>query len=814
MRKVLLLIVGLMLVAGSLAATFGTIRLRDFEMRGYVDPTKDQNLPFTVPRAGVNVELSQYDPAELAGALERIQAANFRWIRQFAYWDEIEGRPGEFDWDSWDRIAAALRQFPQLETVVVLMNSPAWARANQAGARSTRTAPPLSLADFAAFCREFTERYGDVIDFYQIWDEPNLGDAWGGADPRPSAYVALLAAARQAILEADPAATIIAAGLAPTVETGGRNISDIRYLESMYAHGARELMDVIAGKPYGQFDSPLDRRVDEARLNFSRIVALREVMQANNDSRKPLWASNYGWNALPGDWPGEASIWGAVSEEQQVQYTLQALDRAHREMPWLGPMFLQHWQPAASPESAQWGFALVNQDGSESALLRALRGYHYPEAAQNGLFHARNGHARYSGVWRFSELGADIGWLPTTDSQLAFDFYGVDVAMLLREDEYFAFLYPTVDGEPANAVQKDSYGKAYIFLRSNSRAPEKNLVPIATGLNLGRHTLHASADQGWDRWAIAGYAVSSGDLAAPYHLQIALGIAATILSALVLAFSIAAAPWGDWLPDVKALLDGLGAATNLLLASLASIGMMLAMLWTWNSPKASIFARDEVNIVLALLTGGALYFSPSLLLSLVFALLLFIQIYHRLANGLILVLLWAPFFLKPVELYSYAIPMVEVILLITAAAGLMKMFVCVGRRLQMANSEFPVFSRAALAQVRALDIAVLCLALLGFVSLLWTEHLDKAHTELRTLIVEPVIFFLLLRFARPKPGDNLPIVCGRGRRRGARLPDRSGGARARGRRAATARRVWLAQQCRLAAGPRDPPGAGLRSGQD
>ena len=749
MRKFLLLIVGSMLVAGSLAATFGTVHLRDFELRGYVDPTKDRHLPFTVPRPGVNVELMQYEAEELAGTLERIGAANFRWIRQFAYWDEIERRRAEFDWSAWDQLAAALREYPQLEAVVVLMNSPAWAGAERGNAAETRTAPPQSLADFAAFCRAFAGRYGDVINFYQIWDEPNLGDAWGGADPRPPEYVALLAAARRAILEADPAATIIAAGLAPTVETAGRNISDIRYLESMYLHGARDLMDVVAGKPYGQFSSPLDRTVDETALNFSRIVALREVMRANNDSAKPLWASNYGWNALPRDWPGETSIWGAVSEDEQIKYTLQALDRAHRELPWLGPMFLHHWQPAAGPDSAQWGFALVKQDGSDSELLKALRGYQYPESAQNGLYHARNAHARYSGVWQFSELGADIGWLPTTDSQLAFDFYGVDVAMLLREDEYFAFLYPTVDGEAPNAVQKDSGGEAYIFLRSNSRAPEMNLVPIATGLNLGRHTLQASADQGWDRWAIAGYAVSSGDLSAPYERQITLGIIATGLSALVLALAIASAPWSDWLPGLNALLDGLGAATNLLIACLASIGMMLAMLWTWDSPKASMFARDEVNIVLALLTGGALYFSPSFLLSVVFAFLLFIQIYHRLCNGLILILLWAPFFLKPVELYSYAIPMVEMVLLITAAAGFLKMIVLIGRRLQMANRQFPVFSRDALAQVTAMDAAVIGLALLGFISLLWAAHLDKALTELRTLIVEPVIFFLLLRCARP-----------------------------------------------------------------
>ncbi|MCY3833167.1 MAG: O-antigen ligase family protein [Chloroflexi bacterium] len=752
MRSFLLLVVALMLVVGSLAATLGTMQLRDFELRGYIDPTKDQRLPFTVDRAGVNVELLQYGDAELISALERIRAARFRWLRQFVYWDEIERRRNEFDWSAWDRLASALRDFPELESVVVLMNSPAWARPQRGGAELTSSAPPESPHDLAAFGAEFARRYGDLIDYYQIWDEPNLGDAWGGQDPRASEYVTLLAAARSAILSADPAAKIVAAGLAPTVETAGRNISDIRYLQAMYAQGARELMDVVAGKPYGQFDSPMDRRVDEDVLNFSRIVALREVMLANDDVRTPLWASNYGWNALPGDWSGDASIWGAVDAIERTRYTLHALDRAHREMPWLGPMFLHHWQPAASPESAQWGFALVNQDGSASELLRALEAYAYPDLAQNGLYHARNAHARYSGVWRFSERGADIGWLQSTDSQLAFDFYGSDVALLLREDDYIGFLYPTVDGQPAKALQQDANGNAYIMLRSNSRAPETNLVPIATGLNLGRHTLHASADQGWDRWAIAGYAVSSGDLSAPYDRQIALGVITTGLAALVLALSIATAPWTEWLPRLRNLLAGLSATTSLVIAGLTSVSMMLAMLWTWDSPKASVFARDEVNLLLVLLTGGALYFSKSLLLSILFALLLFIQIYHRLANGLLLILLWAPFFLKPVELHSYAIPMVEALLLITAAAGAIKMIAAIGQRLQMANSGFPIFSRESLPKITVIDGAVAGLTLLGCLSLLWTDHLDKATTELRTLIVEPAIFYLLIRLLQPQKG--------------------------------------------------------------
>lgn len=749
MRRLLLLIVGLLLVCGSLAATFGTLLLRDFELRGYVDPTKDQNLPFAVERPGVNVELMQYSQSDLISALERIRSANFRWIRQFAYWDEIEAQQGEYDWSAWDQVAEALREFDQLEPVVVIMNSPQWAQGEDGESGSSRAAPPHSLSSFADFCREFAARYGDTIDYYQIWDEPNLGAAWGGRDPRPAEYVAMLASAREAILDADPSAAIVAAGLAPTVETAGRNISDIRYLQAMYAQGARELMDVVAGKPYGQFASPLDRAVDETALNFSRIVALREVMLANKDGKKPLWASNYGWNALPLDWTGDASIWGAVSVEEQTQYTLQTLDRVHREMPWLGPLFLQHWQPEAAPDSAQWGFALVKQDGEESALLQALQAYQYASLAQNGLYHARNAHATYSGLWQFSDLGADIGKQPITDSQLSFDFFGADVAMLLREDDYFAFLYPTVDGLAPKALQKDASGRAYILLRSNSRAPEVNLVPIATNLALGRHNLHASADQGWDRWAIAGYAVSSGDLSASYNLQIWLGLLATAFSLCVLLMAVVTSPWADWLPGIASLLSGLSATTHLVLTGVTSILMMLAMLWTWDSPRASILARDEVHILLAILTGGALYISESFLISLIIGLLLFVQIYHRIENGLILTLLWAPFFLFPVELHTFSFPMVEVLLLISAAAGLVKFMVRIGKRLQMENAAFPALSRMALRRLTALDLAIGCLVLLALLSLFWAQHRDHALTELRTLIIEPAIFFLLLRLASP-----------------------------------------------------------------
>ena len=94
MRQLVTFLISLLLLAGSLVATLGTISIRDFELRRYVSPTADANIPFAAPRPGVNVELRQYSPRELESNLALMQASHFVWLRQFAYWDDIEPRPG------------------------------------------------------------------------------------------------------------------------------------------------------------------------------------------------------------------------------------------------------------------------------------------------------------------------------------------------------------------------------------------------------------------------------------------------------------------------------------------------------------------------------------------------------------------------------------------------------------------------------------------------------------------------------------------------------------------------------------------------
>ncbi len=737
-RTYLIFIAALLAFCGSVTAALVTHQARETNLRGYVDPTQNKNLPYRVPLRGVNVNLMQYTPAELTQHLQWMQQAHITWIRQPIDWQQVEPERGQFNWSQWDSIMAALADVPQIQPVPVFVNSPAWART-----LDSPTAPPDDPVDYARFVAAFALRYGHQVDYYQIWDEPNLGAAWGDSDPRPADYAALLAESYSAIHAADAQATIIAAALAPTTERSGRNIADVLYLEDLYALGAQNYFDAAAAKPYGFNTAPDDRTVLLDTLNFSRIIALREVMVVHGDEQKALWGAGFGWNALPVGWTGTESIWGSVTPAQQQTYTLDAFQRAQREWPWMGSMILQHWQPDASADSPLWGFAVINQQNQPSALWQALVNNPPPALPNNGLYHPRTEAARYSGIWTFGALGADIGWLSTSDSQLEFDFIGTDIALLLREGDYFAFLYPRVDEKQANATPRDSSGNAYILLRSASREPEINLVAVSRDLQPGQHTLQAVADKGWDRWALAGYAVSSGNLEAPYQQQMIIAGLTTLISGIVLIIAGLQLPWKRGWQRMERMIQPLSQVTQLLLSFIASIALMLGLLLTWGDSVPDIFRRDAFQLGASiLLTGGLVAYEIPFLMTFPALFILFVLIYQRIETGLTLVIVWTPFFLFPVELYRFFFPMAELLLLVTVLAWGLRGVVAWARQQQTTIS---TFSYRPAVQLTTLDKLMLIWGFLASLALFWSEYRSVAVSEWRTLFIEPLLFYAILR---------------------------------------------------------------------
>src|SRR5690606_2819534 len=127
-RRTLLFAASLIALLGSLTATGATIVEQNFQLRGYVDATQEIELPFRVPRLGVNAELTQYSPTQLDQHLDLMRQAHVTWVRQFVRWDETERQPGVHNWSTWDQIVDAVAQYPDLKLVAVLVNTPDWAR--------------------------------------------------------------------------------------------------------------------------------------------------------------------------------------------------------------------------------------------------------------------------------------------------------------------------------------------------------------------------------------------------------------------------------------------------------------------------------------------------------------------------------------------------------------------------------------------------------------------------------------------------------------------------------------------------------------
>lgn len=746
-----LFILGFALFAwgGSLALLGSSWTARAENLRGVENPLEVETLPYHLPRLGVNAELTRYTDSELETQLLLMESAGITWVRQYFYWDKLEPVQGEFSWGESDRILAAVARHPSLQVVAVLQNSPQWAIDSDA---QDPTGPPRDPADFAAFAAAFTERYGGQITYYQVWDEPNLFTNWGRLPPRAVRYAAMLEAGYKAIHAADPEAVVISAALAPTIETGPDNISDWIYLRDLYTFGAGDFFDAVGAKPYGFDYTPDNRRVEPRFLNFSRVIGLREIMVEFGDADKAVWGSHWGWNHLPQDWAGAKSIWGAVSQKEQTRYTLDALERVNQEWPWMAGMILHHWNPPYPADHPQQGFALVTPEGHPTPLLDALiQNAQSNDVAAIGWHPAKTPYADYSGVWTFTDSGADIGWL--RDSRLTFDFKGDSVGLILRQDNYVANLYVWVDEKPANALPRDAAENAHLTLTSGSLLPEVGTVTVARELSDENHRLEVIADQGFDRYALIGYAVSAGDLAAPYHAQVNVALVTVLVTTLAVGFSASGLPWSVWNARLSALWRGLNWPLQLAIGAVTSLAILFGTLMTWGQELPSLMRREPVMPLIALISAGLVYVNLALPVTLGALALLFWCIYHRMLIGLALTVIFAPFFLFPVELYRFSFPMPEIIILVTAAAWIAKGLATWGK---MRRDGQPL--KLSPRRLNPMDWLVLAYVGLGALAVVWSVYTDFALTEYRTLFIEPALFYLIYRTTELSATDRQRLI--------------------------------------------------------
>jgi O-antigen ligase len=727
---------------------------------------------------GVNASLEQYDVPTLNARLADLSSRGVHYVRQEFRWTDMEPVRGQFDWSMSDRVFDAAHR-NRVQVLPVLLTTPAWARAATGSVQMSapETMPPQDVAGFATFAHAFAQRYDRVADgfapilAYQVWDEPNLSAGWGNGLVNPVGYLRLLRAARSAIQDVNPAARIVLAGLAPTVEQSDVNLSSYLYLRKLYEAGGRDAFDIVATKPYG-FDLPTDdRRVSAETMNFSRVILVREEMVAHGDAQKAIWMTQWGWNAQLPNWQGDASIWGKVNESEQAQYTTRAIERAAREWNWAGAMFLYTLQPHAEATNPLWGFALLDQQGKPRPVYAAFttavsEAIHAPRAqwaavpagptspvamnvsttvaVSNTGPYEPNAQAMYSPGWRFSELGADIP--QREDAQVTFTFAGDELAMIVRRDDYRAYMFITIDGRPANLLPQEARGNehgSYLIMTSPDRLPHIDTIPVANGLGAGEHTAVVKMDRGWNQWALVGW---SSRTAEPPSIALAATLIPVLAVLLVLCvvgllFSLPRAQWGEVLRRSAPNAETRVFSWQALLAALV-VWLTASLTWAQEASSAYHNLGTPANLVITGVVAALAFWSPVFVLSLLALAVLFVLVLWRLDIGLLLLAFFIPFYLTPQRIFAKAFPMVELLTFMCAASWtLQKVRGFDWRNLRGTRKNI----RLLLAQFSLLDWGILALVVVASLSALQADFKVEALRELRMVFIEPALVFLMLR---------------------------------------------------------------------
>ncbi len=219
---------------------------------------------------GVGAFTAQRGQSDSRALVDRTVQLGAQWVREEFTASQLHtGTRAPYSWTSYDRVVEQERR-GGLHVLGLLDYSNTWSF------RDHETMPQAAIgrlaSDFSLYAYAVARHYRKTIQYWEVWNEPNLAQFWSPA-PSPSAYAILLSEASQAIKRANPSARIVLAG------TSGIDLDFIRKVAAR-----TNQFDVIAVHPY--------RNLPETGL-----------LRAVHDLRglhKAVWISEIGWPAGSG----------------------------------------------------------------------------------------------------------------------------------------------------------------------------------------------------------------------------------------------------------------------------------------------------------------------------------------------------------------------------------------------------------------------------------------------------------------------------------------------------------------------------------
>ena len=183
-------------------------------------------------------------------------------------------------------------------------STPYWARPPEL--RGERNAPPVQSAypEYADFLGDVAREYGQYIDAYATWNEPNIDQFWRGPDPL--AYAELHRLAASAIRAADPTARVLLGPFA------GNAPGSFEYLARVYGGGVRGTLDAVAWNSYPTKEPEFGlSSLDE---QFRLAGYLRRL-----DPGRRVWLTELSWSTCR-----QCGVFNVASPKLQADYLLRS----------------------------------------------------------------------------------------------------------------------------------------------------------------------------------------------------------------------------------------------------------------------------------------------------------------------------------------------------------------------------------------------------------------------------------------------------------------------------------------------------------
>lgn len=295
--------------------------------------------------------------SEMTSALADIKNLGITWVRTDFAWSAIQPvSASSYNWANYDRFVAAVNA-ADLHLLPILGYTPSWAN----GGFSDSAYAPSDPQQFATFCATVASRYASQgVLHYEIWNEPNT--LFWKPKPDAIAYTELLSLAYAAIKSVQSTCQVVLGGLAQETDDG-TNISPLTFLQTLYAHGGGQCMDITAFHPYTY---PTGPNTSSWRTMSISSPSLRSLMHANGDGWKELWMTEYGAPTNGGS--GQTF----VGESVQASMLAQAIDEM-RKLSWSGPLFFYTYKDGAPAPDRERYFGLLRNDGSQKPAYTALQ---------------------------------------------------------------------------------------------------------------------------------------------------------------------------------------------------------------------------------------------------------------------------------------------------------------------------------------------------------------------------------------------------------------------------------------------------------